>query len=50
MCIRDSPNKPTTTVYRRESIEALCRFIIDNDLVLVCDQAFEDHILSLIHI
>ena len=28
----------------RESIEALCRFIIDNDLVLVCDQAFEDHI------
>ena len=29
---------------RCERSEALCRFIIDNDLVLVCDQAFEDHI------
>ena len=44
MVLLTHPNNPTTTVYRRESIEALCRFIIDNDLVLVCDQAFEDHI------
>ena len=42
MVLLTHPNNPTTTVYRRESIEALCRFIIDNDLVLVCDQAFED--------
>lgn len=37
MVLLTHPNNPTTTVYRRESIEALCRFIIDNDLVLVCD-------------
>lgn len=38
------PNNPTTTVFRRESIEALSKFVIDNDLILVTDQAFEDHI------
>lgn len=38
------PNNPTTTVFRRESIEALSKFIIDNDLILITDQAFEDHI------
>ncbi len=38
------PNNPTTTVFRRETLEALARFIIEHDLVLVCDQAFEDHI------
>jgi len=44
MVLISHPNNPTTTVFRRESIEALCKFIIDNDLILVCDQAFEDHI------
>lgn len=38
------PNNPTTTVFRREGIEALCKFIIKNDLILVSDQAFEDHV------
>ncbi len=38
------PNNPTTTVFRRETLEALARFVIEHDLVLVCDQAFEDHI------
>ena len=38
------PNNPTTTVFRREGIEALSKFIIENDLILISDQAFEDHI------
>jgi aspartate/methionine/tyrosine aminotransferase len=38
------PNNPTATVFRRESIEKLCRFVIDHDLILISDQAFEDHI------
>lgn len=40
------PNNPTTTVFRRESIEKLCKFIIDNDLILISDQAFEDHVFD----
>lgn len=40
------PNNPTTTVFRRESIEALSKFVIDNDLILISDQAFEDHIFD----
>lgn len=38
------PNNPTTTVLRRDDLEAICQFVIDHDLILVCDQAFEDHI------
>ncbi|MBR7040907.1 MAG: pyridoxal phosphate-dependent aminotransferase [Clostridia bacterium] len=38
------PNNPTTTVFRRESIEKLCEFVIKHDLILVSDQAFEDHV------
>jgi len=44
MVLLTHPNNPTTTVFRRESIEALCEFIVKHDLILVCDQAFEDHI------
>ena len=44
MVLITHPNNPTTTVFRRESVEKLCEFIIENDLVLVSDQAFEDHI------
>lgn len=40
------PNNPTTTVYRRENLEQLCAFIIKNDLLLISDQAFEDHIFD----
>ncbi|HBF4254021.1 TPA: pyridoxal phosphate-dependent aminotransferase [Clostridioides difficile] len=36
------PNNPTTTVFNKESLEKLAKFIIDNDLILICDQAFED--------
>ena len=44
MVLITNPNNPTTTVFRRESIEALCEFVKKHDLILVSDQAFEDHI------
>lgn len=46
MVLITHPNNPTTTVFRRKSIEALSEFVIKNDLILVCDQAFEDHIFD----
>ncbi len=42
MVILSHPNNPTTTVYNRESLEKLQQFLIKYDLILVCDQAFED--------
>jgi aspartate/methionine/tyrosine aminotransferase len=36
------PNNPTTTVQRPEDLEELATFLVERDLVLVCDQAFED--------
>ncbi len=44
MVLITHPNNPTTTVFRRESIEALCDFVKKHDLILVSDQAFEDHV------
>ena len=44
MVLISHPNNPTTTVFRREAMEALCRFIVEHDLILVSDQAFQDHI------
>ncbi len=44
MVLISHPNNPTTTVFRREGIEALCKFIIKNNLILVSDQAFQDHV------
>jgi aspartate/methionine/tyrosine aminotransferase len=46
MVLLTHPNNPTTTVFRRENLEALSRFIIEHNLILVCDQAFEDHIFD----
>ncbi len=46
MVVITHPNNPTTTVFRRENLEELSRFIISHDLILVCDQAFEDHIFD----
>jgi len=40
------PNNPTTTVFREENLLEISRFVIENDLVLLCDQAFEDHIFD----
>ena len=44
MVLISHPNNPTTTVFRRENLEALCRFVVEHDLILVSDQAFEDHV------
>lgn len=44
MVVLTHPNNPTTTVFTRESLEALSAFIVKHDLILVCDQAFEDYI------
>ncbi len=44
MVLISHPNNPTATVFRRRNIEQLCQFIVDNDLILISDQAFEDHI------
>lgn len=41
MIIITNPNNPTTTVYRKENLLNLARFAIDNDLIVVVDQAFE---------
>lgn len=43
MIILTHPNNPTTTVYNRASLEALREVCTKYDLVLVCDQAFEDY-------
>ena len=40
MVLITHPNNPTTTVFRRESLEALAEFVIRHDLILVVDQAF----------
>ncbi len=40
------PNNPTTTVFRREVLEGLARIIVDNDLLLIVDQAFEETIFD----
>ncbi len=42
MVVLTHPNNPTTTVYDRKSLEDLSVFIQKHDLILVCDQAFED--------
>ena len=42
MVLLTHPNNPTGTVFDRASLLALSAFVIRHDLVLVCDQAFED--------
>lgn len=42
MIVLTHPNNPTTTVYNRKSLEMLAEFVIRHNLILVCDQAFED--------
>ncbi|MEG0265599.1 MAG: pyridoxal phosphate-dependent aminotransferase [Erysipelotrichaceae bacterium] len=44
MVILTHPNNPTTTVFSPASLKQLSEFIIKHDLILVCDQAFEDFI------
>ncbi|QUX96252.1 pyridoxal phosphate-dependent aminotransferase [Marinomonas sp. CT5] len=40
------PNNPTSVVYRPDSIRDIAEFVIEHDLILVCDQAFEDIIFD----
>lgn len=42
MVILTHPNNPTTTIYNRRSLEGLRDLCVKHDLILVCDQAFED--------
>lgn len=42
MIVLTHPNNPTTTVFNRASLEAIRQVVLKYDLVLVCDQAFED--------
>lgn len=44
MVLITHPNNPTGTVFNKESILGLCDFVKKHDLILVSDQAFEDHI------
>lgn len=37
-----NPNNPTTTVYKRETLEKMAKFVIKNNLILFIDQCFED--------
>jgi aspartate/methionine/tyrosine aminotransferase len=46
MVVLTHPNNPTTTVFSRDQLNSLAQFIIGNNLILVCDQAFEDHIFD----
>lgn len=46
MVVISHPNNPTGTVFRRETLENLARFVVENDLILVSDQAFEDHVFD----
>ncbi len=43
MVILTHPNNPTTTVYDRRSLQGLRDLMVKHDLILVCDQAFEDY-------
>lgn len=43
MILLTHPNNPTTTVFNRKSLEILAKCAIEHDLILVCDQAFEDY-------
>lgn len=43
LVILTHPNNPTTAVYDRASLEGLRDLCVRHDLILVCDQAFEDY-------
>ena len=42
MIVLTHPNNPTTTVFNAASLEAIREAVLKHDLVLVCDQAFQD--------
>lgn len=46
MVVITNPNNPTSTVYKRETLEKLAEFVIRHDLIMVVDQAFEDTVFD----
>ena len=46
MMVLTHPNNPTTTVFSRKNLEELAAFLIEHDLILVVDQAFEDMVFD----
>lgn len=42
MIVLTHPNNPTTTVFNEASLSAVRKTVLTHDLVLICDQAFED--------
>lgn len=46
MVVLTQPNNPTGTVLRRERLEALRDLVVEHDLVVVSDQAFEDFVFD----
>lgn len=46
MVLLTNPNNPTGTVYTEEELTALAQLIVENDLVCVCDQAFQETVFD----
>ena len=46
MVLLTHPNNPTGTVLRRDRLEELRDLVVEHDLVVVCDQAFEDFVFD----
>ena len=46
MVVLTNPNNPTGTVFTREELTELGQFIVEHDLILVVDQAFEDSVFD----
>lgn len=42
MIVLTHPNNPTTTVYNQKSLDAIRTIVLKYNLILVCDQAFDD--------
>lgn len=42
MIVLTHPNNPTTTVYNEKSLEAIRTIVLKYNLILICDQAFDD--------
>ena len=42
LVVLTNPNNPTAVTYSRQELEQLAAFIIENDLICIVDQAFED--------
>ncbi|MGI6090556.1 MAG: pyridoxal phosphate-dependent aminotransferase [Saccharofermentanales bacterium] len=46
MILLTNPNNPTSTVFSRTELEELAKLIVQNNLILVVDQAFEDSVFD----